>query len=83
MGMEQRSNTFAYRARTDYNLAFNHILILTITERKSRKKGDHRWYFVQLCQDNLDVLRSNLHNYSMEEGYTGPPSNISAACIQS
>ena len=26
MGMEQRSNIFAYRARTDYNLAFNHIL---------------------------------------------------------
>jgi hypothetical protein len=26
MGMEQRCNTFAYRARTDYNWAFNHIL---------------------------------------------------------
>jgi hypothetical protein len=26
MGMEQCCNTFAYRARTDYNWAFNHIL---------------------------------------------------------
>ena len=30
-------------------------LILTITERKCRKKGDHRGYFAQLCQNNQDV----------------------------
>jgi hypothetical protein len=40
MGMEQRCNTFAYRARTDYNWAFNHILrfLQSQKERVERKE---------------------------------------------
>ena len=40
MGMEQRCNTFAYRARTDYNCAFNHILrfLQSQKERVERKE---------------------------------------------
>ena len=40
MGMEQRCNTFAYSAITDYNWAFNHILrfLQSQKERVERKE---------------------------------------------
>jgi hypothetical protein len=35
MGMEERCNTFAYRARTDYNWAFSNIIFLLLLGEKS------------------------------------------------
>jgi hypothetical protein len=62
MRMEKRCNTFAYRARTDYNWAFNHILrfLQSQKERVERKEisaGTMKNYFqaIKLFCDMADI----------------------------